>query len=62
MARPLVRKFTAKGDVGKKYTLLEYHDRIEAGTHDDPNGWIPGMKSLVTSDGLKVNQISPGDA
>ena len=59
--KKLKGKFVAAGDDGKNYVINMYVDVIKAGTHDDLNGEIEGLKSLLTSDGLQVNYISKGE-
>jgi len=51
----LIEQFIAKGDSGRKYTVLCYQKQIPAGSHDDQNAAIPGLKRLVTSDGKDLN-------
>jgi hypothetical protein len=54
------KRFQAKSDTGKIYTIIEFQDEIDM-THHQSEGddLIPGLKFLETSDGIKVNYIDP---
>ena len=54
-------KFVAKGDDGQDYVIEIYVNLIDAGTYDDPNATIEGVKSLLTEGGLLVNRIGKGE-
>jgi hypothetical protein len=47
-----IDRFEAKAKDGTIYEIIAYQAMIDAGTDK-----IPGMKKLVTSDGLAVNYI-----
>jgi hypothetical protein len=51
--------FTAHGDDNRSYTIFEYTDFIDAGSHDT-TAKLQGLKELRTSDGVPVNFIEPG--
>ncbi|NQT05426.1 MAG: hypothetical protein HQ577_05390 [Dehalococcoidia bacterium] len=52
-----IDRFIAKTDTGKEYTILVYQEFIPAGSFDNPQAEIEGLKSLSTSTGLHVNYI-----
>jgi len=52
-----VGRFSVKTDKGKKYTIIQYQEYIQAPTYDNPNAEIQGLKRLVTTTGLSVNYI-----
>ena len=51
--------FSATGDDGQEFTILEFTDFVEC---RDSEGYsiIPGLKSLYTSDGSSVNREGKG--
>lgn len=51
----------ANDEDGKKYPIGIYAEKINVGTHDDPNATLEGRKSLYTENGLRVNRISKGE-
>lgn len=51
----IIGQFQAISDSGNKYTIIEFQKIIDAGSHDDINAEIKGMKRLATSDGQAVN-------
>jgi hypothetical protein len=52
-----VKRFLAKSDDGKYYTIIEYQSYTSTATLENPHGEIAGFKRLVTSTGLQVNFI-----
>ena len=52
--------FMAVGDDGRRYIINIYTHFIKAGTFDDPNAVLEGMKEFRTSNGMAVNQIEKG--
>ncbi len=52
-----LKKFTAKTDAGKKYTIIQFQEYIEAASADHPKTTIPGSKFMRTADGLHVDII-----
>jgi hypothetical protein len=50
-----VSRFQAKTDNGKTYTIIEYQEYTEVKTFDGQNEALPGLRELVTTDGLHVN-------
>jgi hypothetical protein len=53
--------FTAYDEEKNAHVIYEYTDFIAAGSHDDPNARVPGLRTLRTSDGAPVNYISKGE-
>ena len=47
--------FRAVSDNGHEYVVIEYQDVLNAGTFDDPNAELPGLRSFRTVDGRAVN-------
>jgi len=52
-----IERFQAVSDSGNKYTVLIYQKFIDASTAEDPNKYIPGIKSARTLDGQPLNRI-----
>jgi hypothetical protein len=53
-------EFMVKTDGGEQYTIIEYTDVIPAGSFQDPKKEVPGLKTLMTSDGQHVNYREDG--
>jgi hypothetical protein len=51
------RRYRTRSDSGIEHIVIEYQDYISAGTFDNPNGEVAGLKSLRTDTGLFVNYI-----
>lgn len=47
--------FRAVSNDGHEYEVIEYQDVIDAGSFDDPNAEVPGLRSFRTADGRAVN-------
>lgn len=56
----LTLTFTAQSEDGREFTIHQFINFIEAGTMDDPNAVVEGLKRLVTSEGDSVNRIEKG--
>lgn len=54
-----IERFHARTDSGKQYTIIAYQNMISVATFDSPRAEVPGMKRLVTLEGLAVNYIDP---
>ena len=54
-----IERFRAKTDTGKEYVIVMYQQFIDVSSHDFPRAEIPGLKRLITSDGLTVRYIDP---
>lgn len=52
--------FIARGSDGRDYTVHVYTEYISAGSFDDPDAVIEGMKGLHTSTGQRVNRLGKG--
>jgi hypothetical protein len=52
--------FMTVDDDGRRYIIYIYTNFIKAGTFDDPNAVLEGMKEFRTSNGMHVNQIGKG--
>lgn len=52
--------FVARDDGGREYRVHIYQDVIDAGTDDDPNGELEGLKDLRLEDGRHVNRSAKG--
>ena len=50
-------EFYAESEDGRRYLLVVYTDMIDASSKDSGE-FIPGIKSLFTSDGLQCNHIN----
>jgi hypothetical protein len=53
-------EFAAHTEDGREYTIFVFTNFIDAGTRDDPNAVVEGLKRLVTSDGDDVNRLEKG--
>ena len=51
----LVDQFTARADNGDEFLIYVYQHYNDAGTLQNPNAEMPGLKELMTSDGRHVN-------
>ncbi|OJW20474.1 MAG: hypothetical protein BGO49_04495 [Planctomycetales bacterium 71-10] len=58
--RDLIQTFKAKDESGREYTLQVYVDIIDAFTTADPNGEMPGVKSIFTADRDRVRRKGKG--
>lgn len=54
-------QFNVYTDDGKKFEVIEYTEFLDAGDYQNPNETIPGLKSLQTKDGMKVNYDKGSD-
>jgi hypothetical protein len=52
--------FMAYTDGGQPVRLHIYTDFVDVATGANPNAVIPGLKELVTGDGLAVNRLDKG--
>jgi hypothetical protein len=52
--------FRCQASAGQEYVVDIAQEVIDAATFDNPNGEIPGLKSLRTRDGLAVNRLEKG--
>lgn len=52
--------FRAKDRNGNVYILRILQEYVPAGSVEDPNAVIPGLKSLKTADGSHVNRLDRG--
>ena len=52
------RRFIAKTEAGKVYTIIEKQEMIAAPTFQDPRGELPGQRSFVTATGQHVDYVS----
>ncbi len=57
----LAYEFTAADEDGREYQLQVYQNWISAATRADPAAVIPGMRRIVTEDGLSVNRLAKGE-
>ena len=57
MNERLVEQFDAHVTSGNTVRLYVYQDFIDAGSYDNPNATIPGLKRLVTAEGKHVNYV-----
>ena len=53
--------FRAIGNDGRQYTVYIYTDFNDAGTFEDPNAVVQGLKELRTSDGMHINRRQQGE-
>ena len=53
--------FSATGNDGLQYTVYIYTDFINAGSFEDPNAIVKGIKELRTSDGMLVKRRKQGE-
>ena len=53
--RKKIGQFKVQADDGQIFTLYEYQALIDIGTKADPSATLPGLKELVTSDGMRVS-------
>jgi hypothetical protein len=53
-------EFMVKTDDGEEYLIIEYTDMVQAGSFEDPEREIPGLKTLMTTDGQHVNYNEDG--
>lgn len=51
-------EFKARTADGKMVIIFEFTEYLDAGTFENPNKKIEGLKSYSTSDGNHVNSIS----
>jgi hypothetical protein len=54
-----IDRFMVKSDSGKEYTLVEYQDYIPIPSSYGGSGEFKGLKRLVTTGGLDVNDYDP---
>lgn len=57
--RVVIGSFRAVSDGGTQYEIVIFQEFIPTSSHDDPQGEVPGLKSLLTDTGLVVNYIDP---
>jgi len=57
----LIQTFEALDDQGRIHTLHVYQTEVPCGTRGNPSATIPGMKRIVTADGLSVIRHSKGE-
>ena len=53
--------FSATGNDGRQYRVYIYTDFIDAGSFEDPNAVVEGLKELRTSDGMPINRRQQGE-
>ncbi len=53
--------FRATSENGEVTVIDVFQEIIDVGTLSDPDGEIPGLKSLKTRDGDHVNRVTKGD-
>jgi hypothetical protein len=51
-----INSFYANGG-GRRFRLTTYINIIDAGTFDDPNSEVDGLKTLLTDEGYHCNHI-----
>jgi len=54
------RRIRCTDDEGRAYTVIELQEMVPAGSMQDPNAEIAGMKRLMLSDGSPVNFVHEG--
>ena len=54
------RRFKAKADDGRIFTIIEYQDFPDAGTIDDRRPTVSGVRRFLTSDGERVDYKPDG--
>jgi len=54
------KTFNAYSDDDKRFIIYEYTEFENAGSFDNPNAMLEGLKELKTSDGNAVNRIEKG--
>lgn len=57
----LIQTFEASDAQGTTHTLRVYQEYVTAGTRANPSTTGPGMKHIVTADGLAVNRRKKGE-
>lgn len=57
----LVNTHRMQSESGEFFEVYEYQDFIDAGTYEDPNAKIPGLKRLTLRDGSHVNDLGDGE-
>lgn len=55
-----IDEFQAEAADGRVFTLVAYQDSMDASSFEDPNGVIPGWKTMETDDGMSVNVEGDG--
>lgn len=55
-----IATFKAKDSSGRIYVIDVFQQFVDAGTFDNPDATIPGIKSLKTRDGQHVNYVAKG--
>ncbi len=51
----LTDEFVVRTGEGETYVIHEFTIFVKVGNHEDPNAVIPGLKRLITSDGIRIN-------
>jgi hypothetical protein len=57
----LVQNFALTKDDGTPVTLHVYQDQVPVPTRPDPTATVPGIKRIVTAEGLTVNRRDKGE-
>ena len=57
----LVHEFEATDADGNVYSLRVYQKFIDVSTSQNVGAVVPGMKRIVTDDGMAVNRLSEGE-
>lgn len=60
MAYTHTSTFKASDEQGRDYTLLAIVQRIDAGTLEDPEATVAGMRRIVTEDRRPVSYLGKG--
>lgn len=55
----LIEQFDTRAASGQVVRLYVYQQIIDAGTFQNPNATIPGLKRIETEDGDGVNYVDP---
>ncbi len=50
-------EFLVEDEGGKRYLIIEFQTFIPAGTLEDANAMIPGLRRFCTPEGFAVNHI-----
>lgn len=56
-----IQTFEASDDEGTTHTLHVYQEHVPTGTRANPNATDPGMKRILTANGLSVNRRGKGE-
>ncbi len=57
--KTIIEEFDAVSESGQVHSIIVWQEWHDVGTASDPTAKVPGLKEMITSEGIHVNYIDP---